>query len=141
FAATKADHLHQAQHARLTAIMEALVADARARADFAGATTEAMSLAALRVTTEDRIDHDGRQLEVVRGILRDTGKTAAFYPGALPEDPSVLLAPARQGAETWLDADYGIMSFAPQPGALRPGKGPPHIRLDRALQFLIGDRL
>ncbi|MBT8474060.1 MAG: YcjX family protein, partial [Alphaproteobacteria bacterium] len=122
-------------------IMEALVADARARADFAGATTEAMSLAALRVTTEDRIDHDGRQLEVVRGILRDTGKTAAFYPGALPEDPSVLLAPARQGAETWLDADYGIMSFAPQPGALRPGKGPPHIRLDRALQFLIGDRL
>ncbi|NNK67642.1 MAG: YcjX family protein, partial [Rhodobacteraceae bacterium] len=118
FAATKADHLHQAQHARLTAIMEALVADARARADFAGATTEAISLAALRVTTEDRIDHDGRELEVVRGILRDTGKTAAFYPGALPEDPSVLLAPARQGAETWLDADYGIMSFAPQPGVL-----------------------
>ena len=24
---------------------------------------------------------------------------------------------------------------------LKPGEGPPHIRLDRAAQFLIGDRL
>ncbi len=36
FAATKADHLHHRQHARLTAIMEALLADAKRRADFAG---------------------------------------------------------------------------------------------------------
>jgi len=25
--------------------------------------------------------------------------------------------------------------------ALKPGEGPPHIRLDRAAEFLIGDRL
>ena len=33
------------------------------------------------------------------------------------------------------------MDFAPAPGTLRPGDGPPHIRLDRAAEFLIGDRL
>jgi predicted YcjX-like family ATPase len=33
------------------------------------------------------------------------------------------------------------MNFAPAPLRLKPGEGPPHIRLDRAAQFLIGDRL
>jgi hypothetical protein len=78
---------------------------------------------------------------VVRGTLLDTGKQAAFYPGALPDDPAHLLTPARAGAEKWLDADYAIMRFAPAPLTLRAGDGPPHIRLDRAAEFLIGDRL
>ncbi|MBT8415663.1 MAG: YcjX family protein [Boseongicola sp.] len=141
FAATKADHLHHSQHAQLTAITEALLQDARSRADFAGAETTAMSMAALRATTEDRIEQGGRTLDVVRGTLEASGKRAAFYPGKLPEDPSRLLNPARQGAEAWLDADYEVMRFAPQPLELKPGDGPPHIRLDRAAEFLIGDRL
>jgi predicted YcjX-like family ATPase len=140
FAATKADHLHHAQHARLTAIMEALVADARRRADFAGADTGAMSIAALRATTEDTVEHDGRELNVVRGTL-ETGRRAAFHPGELPEDPSRLLAPARDGSDRWLDADYEVMVFKPAEITLRPGEGPPHIRLDRAAEFLFGDRL
>ncbi|TQV69507.1 YcjX family protein [Aliiroseovarius halocynthiae] len=141
FAATKADHLHHTQHARLTAITEALLRDARDRADFAGAKTAAMSLAALRTTTEERLDHDGQSLDCVRGQLLDTGKTAAFYPGALPEDPAQLLKPARKGAASWLDADYQIMRFAPAAISLKPGEGPPHIRLDKAAEFLLGDRL
>ena len=40
-----------------------------------------------------------------------------------------------------LEAEYQAMSFAPAPLTLQPGDGPPHIRLDRAAQFLIGDRL
>ena len=64
-----------------------------------------------------------------------------MYPGELPSDPNRLLSPARQGAENWLDADYGLMSFAPARASLRPGEGPPHIRLDRAAEFLFGDEL
>ena len=141
FAATKADHLHHTQHAALTSITNALLQDARARADFAGAETEALAIAALRVTTEDQIVRDGRTLDVVRGRLLETGKRAAFFPGRLPDDPSRVLTPARQGAEAWLDADYEIMNFAPDALTLRPGEGPPHMRLDRAAEFLIGDRL
>lgn len=141
FAATKADHLHHTQHGRLTAITEALLADARSRADFAGAQTSAMSIAALRATTEDTVTHDGQTLNVVRGRLANSDKRAAFYPGDLPSDPARLLAPARQGAESWLDGDYSVMSFAPHAVELSPGDGPPHIRLDKAAQFLIGDRL
>lgn len=141
FAATKADHLHHLQHSKLTSIMEALTREARDRARFAGAETEAMAIAALRATVEEMRSHNGEDLPCVRGTLLDTGKAAAFYPGALPADPAHLLGPARDGANAWLDADYSIMAFAPAPLTLRPGDGPPHIRLDRAAQFLIGDRL
>ncbi len=141
FAATKADHLHHTQHPRLTAVMSALMREAKDRADFAGASTAAMSIAALRTTTEETLDHQGRKIDCVRGTLLDTGKRAAFYPGDLPEDPARLLKPARDGAEAWLDADYGIMRFAPAEITLKPGEGPPHIRLDRAAEFLLGDRL
>ena len=141
FAATKADHLHHTQHPQLTAITKALLRDAVDRADFAGATTAAMSIAALRTTVEDTMTHDGEELNVVRGRLRDTGRQAAFYPGALPDDPAHLLSPAREGSEKWLDVDYEIMRFAPAALSRRPGDGPPHVRLDKAAEFLLGDRL
>jgi uncharacterized protein len=141
FAASKADHLHHSQHPELTAIMEALTRDARDKASFAGAQTASMALAALRATTEETLDHEGTKLDCVRGTLLETGKQAAFYPGQLPKDPSHLLGPARDGAQTWLDQDYQIMRFSPAPLTLKPGFGPPHIRLDKAAQFLIGDKL
>jgi predicted YcjX-like family ATPase len=80
-------------------------------------------------------------LDVVRGALLGSGKQAAFYPGPLPSDPAHLLSPAREGAEGWLDVDYKVMNFAPARLTLAPGDGPPHIRLDRAAEFLFGDRL
>ena len=141
FAATKADHLHHTQHQSLTAIMEALTREARDRARFAGAQTAAMSIASLRATVEETRQHNGKDLNLVRGTLLETGKQAAFYPGALPQDPAHLLGPARDGAQKWLDEDYQVMSFAPAPLTLKPGDGPPHIRLDRAAEFLIGDML
>ena len=141
FAATKADHLHHRQHGRLTAIMGALTRDAQDRAKFAGAKVDAMSIAALRATVEETMRHDGRDLDCVRGTLLEGGKQAAFYPGELPEDPSKLLSAARKGDTAWLDGDYEIMSFAPAKLSLKPGFGPPHIRLDQAAQFLLGDRL
>jgi predicted YcjX-like family ATPase len=141
FAATKADHLHHSQHPQLTAIMEALVRDARRRADFAGAETGAMSIAALRTTVEETRVHEGRSLDLVRGTLLETGKQAAFFAGELPKDPNQVLGPARDGETSWLDGDYAAMRFAPARISLAPGEGPPHIRLDRAAEFLLGDRL
>ena len=142
FAATKADHLHHSQHPRLTALVEALLRQSRDRADFAGARTAAMSIAALRTTVEETRAQNGDSFDCVRGRLLDGGRQAAFYPGELPEDPMRLLAPYRTtGATDWLDGDYRIMRFAPAALALRPGEGLPHIRLDRAAEFLFGDKL
>jgi uncharacterized protein len=141
FAATKADHLHHSQHPRLTAITTALLAEAKARADFAGAETAAMSIAAYRATVEETVRRGDEVLEAVRGRLLSTGQQAAMYAGELPADPTRLLSPAREGAAAWLDAEFGLMAFAPARSTQGPGEGPPHIRLDRAAQFLIGDML
>ncbi len=141
FAATKADHLHHTEHGKLTAITEAMLREAVERARFAGALTSGMSLAAWRATTEELRPQGGATLPCVRGTLLATGRQAALYPGALPEDPARLLGPAREGAERWLDGDFDAMAFSPPALNLRPGEGPPHIRLDRAAEFLFGDLL
>lgn len=141
FAATKADHLHHLQHPALTAITEALLRDAKARADFAGAETTAMSLAGLRCTVEETLQHHGAELPAVKGRLLGSGKQAVMYPGELPKDPARILSPARDGATKWLGADYALMAYAPARGAQTAGMAPPHIRLDRAADFLFGDRL
>lgn len=140
FAATRADHLHHSQHARLTAIMAGMMRAARDRADFAGAETAAMSVAALRATVETVIRHQGTDLDCVKGRLAD-GRVMAFHAGDLPANPAEILDPARAGAVRWLDGDYAQMRFLPGPGNGGPGRGLPHIRLDKALEFLIGDLL
>ena len=140
FAATKADHLHHTQHPRLAALTTAMLAEARDRARFSGARTEAMAIAALRATVEESRNLNGVTHDLVRGRLED-GRQAAFHPGDLPTDPARLLAPARDGAEAWLRNDYAAMRFAPPLLDRRPGDGLPHIRLDRAAEFLFGDRM
>ncbi|MEO8530944.1 MAG: YcjX family protein, partial [Deltaproteobacteria bacterium] len=77
FAATKADHLHHRQHAKLQALTEALLAEARQRASFAGAQTQAVALASLRATVEAKVDHKGDGLDLVQGYK--TGKVMAFH--------------------------------------------------------------
>jgi len=141
FAATKADYLHHTQHAKLTALMQALLREARDRAAFSGAETDSIALASLRATVEETHDHNGQALDCVRGTLLDTGKEVAMYAGELPDDPGEILNAAAEGVKNWLDADYTVMKFAPAKFSLKPRVGPPHIRLDKAAEFLLGDRL
>lgn len=101
----------------------------------------ALSMAALRCTVEEMLTRDGTALPAVRGRQLQTGKQVALYAGELPTDPMRLLAPARQGATGWLDSDFGLMQFGPAISDTIAGSGPPHIRLDRAAEFLIGDWL
>jgi predicted YcjX-like family ATPase len=147
-AATKADHIHHEQHARLTALLQAILRESVERARFRGAKVEAVSLASLRATAEQEVSRGGRTYPCVRGRLARTGREAALFAGDLPSDPQAVLAAARPDAAReakWLGGDLDVMTFAP-PGpdpraADRPENGPPHIRMDQALEFLLGDRL
>ncbi len=144
FAATKADHVHHDQHARMQAILSALLRDSAARAAFRGARVEAMAIAGLRATAEQTVQRNGEDIPCVRGRLASTGREAVLHPGDLPDDPERLLAEAGPDAARgrgWLGGDLRVMDFLPPPPGGRPGDGPPHLRLDRALEFLIGDRL
>ena len=152
FAATKADHLHHTSHDRLEAILRLLVARAIAKAEDVGAKIDVIALAAVRATREAAV-RDGRDAldaivgtplpgEVIDGQTFDGLAEAAVFPGDLPRDPKLAL----RGDGLALaegDNDYRFVRFRPP----LPETGPdgaavlPHIRLDRALQFLLGDKL
>lgn len=152
FAATKADHLHHVSHDGLEAILRLLVARAIARAENLGADIDVIALAAVRATREAKVHHDGEMLdailgtplkgEVLHGETFDGLSEAAIFPGELPEDPRrVFRGDGLALPDT--DADYRFLRFRPPVLESVDGKAPamPHIRMDRALEFLIGDKL
>ena len=142
FAATKADHIHHSQHPQLTGFLEAMLSDTKDAASWKGATTQALSISALRATVEQSTNHEGEMLDLVRGTLMETGKNVALHPGDLPADPARLLTPAKQGASMWPeDIQYNLPAFAPPKAAHEAPKGLAHIRLDKAAEFLVGDKL
>jgi uncharacterized protein len=148
FAATKADHVHHTDHDRLDGLLRLLVHRSVKRTEAAGARVGTVALASVRATRETTV-RDGRDtLKAVAGtpeageIVGDErfdGETeAAIFPGELPERPEAVFAGA---------VPPGSLRFP----RFRPPRLPvdaagrtarlPQIRLDRALEFLLGDRL
>lgn len=148
FAATKADHIHHTSHDRLEALLRLLVERAARRTEAAGARVGTMAVASVRATRETSV-RDGREtLKAVAGTpeagervgdeVFDGESEAAIFPGELPERPQAVL----EGAVP--PGSLRFPRFRPPPTLLdaagRPGRLP-FVRLDRALEFLIGDRL
>jgi hypothetical protein len=153
-AATKADHLHHADHDRLEAILRRLLSGAIARAEFAGAKVDVLAMAAIRATREASVVHEGQTLSAIVGtplpgeamqgeVFDGRGEVAAF-PGDLPDDPALVLEPAPFAIKEAVSPALQFLRFRPPP-LERTAEGLklslPHIRLDRALDFLIGDYL
>src|SRR5882757_4712109 len=155
FAATKADHLHHSSHDRLEAVLRRAVAKAADRAEYAGAAIDVVALAAVRATREAMVARGREKLpsllgtpasgEIANGEAFDGATEVATFPGDLPIDPEELFKGSFRGLSSTASekADYRFLRFRPpllqREGADEPAL--PHIRLDRALQFLIGDRL
>jgi len=152
-AATKADHLHHESHDRLQAIVRRLADRAIRRADFSGAAVEVLALAAVRATREGTVKQGRETLPVIMGtplngetIGGETfdGKTeTAIFPGDLPAKIDSIFDDAKQ-ADKQPEPPIRFVRFRP-PKLERDADGLklslPHIRLDRALQFLVGDHL
>lgn len=146
FAATKADMLHHQTHDRLENILSLTIEDAAKRAEISGATFDVTAIAAIRATRETTIEHNGESLACITGIPaagevigKDTfdGKTeAAIFPGDLPEDPHSALDGSLKDTLHFVRFRPPVIKPAKP---LQPAPALPHIRLDRAMQFLLGD--
>jgi uncharacterized protein len=131
FAASKADHVAHNQHANLRQLLELLVTPAARTARFAGVRVEVLALSAVRSTDVVRTEHHGQSLSCVRGRLRDEDREAVLFPGEIP--------PGLPEPEDWTGGRFRFRDFAPR--RLAPGARGQHIRLDQALEYLIGDKL
>ena len=139
FAATKADLLHHTSHDKLENILKLIVEDAMTRAEYAGAGISVAAIAAIRATREASVKQKGETLECIAGIplagetlgnSRFDGETeAAIFPGDLPGE-------ARGALDGSLEGSLKFIAFRPP---LPKDGAYPHIRLDRAIEFLLGD--
>ena len=147
-AATKADHLHHQSHDRLEAILAKLAGRAMVRAKYAGAEVKVLALAAIRATREGEAKRNGERLPCIVGYPLpgetigkrsfDGNEAFAIFPGDLPADPEAAL----KGWHT--EGEMRFVRFRPPNPVPLPSGGfaPfPNIRLDRAIETLIGDRL
>ena len=145
FAATKADHVHHTSHDKLDGILNRLVGNASKRARFAGAEAKSMAIAAIRATSEGTIREQGETLptligtpqagEELDGVTYDGKTEIALFPGDLPARPDSLF---ENGAPVALN----FLRFTPPQRLETNAEGEvilPHIRFDRALDYLIGD--
>src|SRR3954453_3631065 len=152
FAATKADHLHHTSHDKLERFLARMTERAIERARYSGAAVDVVALAAVRATREATVAREREKLPAITGTPLAgerlgtesfSGETEiAAFPGDLPDDPAALFTDFT-GLTKANDTDYRFLRF--RPPRCEPGRDGtptlPQIRLDRALQFLLGDRL
>lgn len=133
FAATKADHVAANQHASLRGFLDGLVEERLRAIRFEGAEVRTMAIASVKTTETVQTEHEGAALHCIQGIPLGRDRPTVLYPGELPDHPGKLTG-------DW-SGRFRFLDFRPPPGLGRDGRGLPSIRLDQALQYLIGDRL
>jgi predicted YcjX-like family ATPase len=133
FAATKADHVPDIQRDHLAELLRNMAAFPALDVKSSNAQIDVTALASVISTAEDTQEIDGQRLQVVVGRPVGGTKQAKFFVGNVP------IRPPRSDA--WGTAFLNVPVFEPPAVDPSPVEGIPHINLDTALEFLLGDRL
>lgn len=131
FAATKADHVTANQFHNLRLLLRAMMADDAGRLPVGGVETEFAALSAVKCTANKRVLYQGQQITVLEGTIKNHGAPEQLFPGEIPEH---LPTP-----EDWTSERFRFYDFQPPSLDRDRERGIPHIHLDKALQFLVGD--
>ncbi len=133
FAATKADHIPDMQREHLSVLLRNMAALPALEARGRNADIDVTTIASVASTVQGTQDIDGKRVQVVIGREVGNPKQAKFFAGQVP------IRPPR--ADEWGTPFLNIPVFEPPAIDSAPVDGIPHINLDVALEFLIGDKL
>jgi predicted YcjX-like family ATPase len=128
-AATKADHVTPDQHRHVVQLLEALLAEPLKDLRFANIPVKALSLAAIRATEAREVVHNGQRSPALRGTTLE-GEDVLVYPGDVP--------PRLPTHDFWQQQGFDFPSFRPMDTR---SEALGHIRMDAAIDWLIGDKL
>jgi len=132
FAVTKADHVTPSQLHHLETFLKKMISESHNNITFEGVETETMALSAIKCTQAATSKFQGQPISCIKGIPKGADKEVALFPGEVPEDIPT--------AEDWVSDRFNFIEFRPPLIKDIRSKGLPHIRMDRALQFLLGDK-
>jgi predicted YcjX-like family ATPase len=133
FAATKADHVPDIQRDHLAELLRNMAAFPAIEVRSSSARLDVMALASVISTEEDSQEIDGQRVQVVVGRPVGSNRQSKFFVGTVP------IRPPRPDA--WGAPFLNVPVFEPPAIDPSPVDGIPHINLDLALEFLLGDRL
>lgn len=131
FAATKADHIPDLQRDNMSALLRNMAALPALEARGSHADINFTTIASVASTVEAAQEVDGRR--GVIGRMVGAGKQTRFYIDPIPVQPP--------RPDAWGAPFLDIPQFEPPLIDPAPVDGIPHINLDLALDYLIGDRL
>jgi hypothetical protein len=132
FAATKADHVTPNQLPNLEHFVQQMLASSHNNAVFEGVHTETLAIASVKCTQAAYTSFQGQKISCIKGVPLDADKPVALFPGEVPAETPL--------PEDWVEGRFNFMEFKPPRLANLRSGGLPHIRLDRALEFLLGDK-
>ena len=132
FASTKADHITANQHHNLECFLELIVNEAKREILFEGIDTRSMAISAFRSTEAAEALVDGQKLSCLKGYRKGSHEAVALFPGEVP-----IELPAEKD---WNAERFNFIDFAPPRLAGLQASPASHIRIDQALEFLVGDK-
>lgn len=131
FAASKADHVTADQHANLISLLQQLVQEAWQNAAFEGISMDCVGLASVQATESGIVLHDGEKIPAIKGNRLSDDKLLTFFPGEVPQ--------RLPNSDFWQKQGFNFESFRPK--QVNVDTPLPHIRMDSAMEFLLGDKL
>ncbi|MEZ9233159.1 YcjX family protein [Vibrio amylolyticus] len=130
FAATKADHVTPEQHPNLVSLLQQLIHPAWQNAAFENIEMNCIAMSSIQATTSGFVNSGDSTVPAIQGETLEN-KPLTVFPGEVPKK-----LPSR---EYWQESGFEFTSFRPKP---KPQYGPSeHIRMDKALETILGDKL
>ena len=138
-AVTKADQINQSHHQNLQKLLQSMLRPTIKKTEFEDLRYMILALASIKAT--ETIHEDGHHettKDYIRGRLSQDDPSAPakelhYPPGSVPDQiPS---------ATSWQNNPFLFYSFHPPVLQLKAGQSFPHINMDKAIEFLLGDRL
>ncbi|MBN3492657.1 YcjX family protein [Vibrio neptunius] len=130
FAATKADHVTPEQHPNLVSLLQQMVHPAWQTASYENIEMSCISMASIQATKTGFINRGTESVPAIQGINLD-GQPMTIFPGEVPQK-----LPHKR---FWQNEGFEFIGFRPLSSSADDPI--PHIRLDKALEYLIGDKL
>ncbi|GLX84729.1 hypothetical protein tloyanaT_09810 [Thalassotalea loyana] len=132
FAATKADHVTPDQHGNLVKLLNKMVYKKRHELHYQSVDVKTLALASVRTTAVGKSKYQNKDINVLKGKRADDDKVITVFPGSVPSEIP--------NQEHWQNNQYNFIEFAPYT-PLQEHQALPHIRMDQALEFLLGDKM
>ncbi|WCE28330.1 YcjX family protein [Vibrio sp. SCSIO 43137] len=130
FAATKADHITPDQHSHQVSLLQQLIHPSWQHAAYENIDMECISIASIKATSNGFVSDGEQNIPAIQGVTL-SGEPMTLFPGEVPKK--------LPKADFWQNNRFDFNSFLP----LESEADAPlaHIRLDKAIQYLIGDKL